>query len=995
MSWQYTPYALLSLMTAVVAAGLSLYALRRLETPGARMGALFMAAVSLWGVANAIDLSVTDLPSKLLWTKIAYLGIVVVPLAWFGFAAEYTGRERWMTRRNLALLAVVPVLTLALVFTNETHRLFWSETSLDTSGTFVALTVEYGVGFWGWCAYAYLLLGVGALLVVSMLVRSGSLYSKQGGALLFGVLAPWLGNALYLSGLSPVPNLDLTPYFLLLTGVAMMLAISRWGLLDVVPVARAAVVEGMPDGMIVLDSQDRVLDLNPAAQAISKLPAREAVGQPADQVIASEEVLSAVYGGAGETHVRVKAGDGPARRDYEVTLSSWRSPKRGRDIRFLMLRDVTERVERELLFRLIVENASDIVSIYDPGAGTRYVSPSVERVLGYTPEEVVAGGGVLGSPEVVHPDDLRKMLEGFDRVLKDPGIGLPLELRVRHKDGSWRNMEGICNNLLGYLEVGGVVATWRDVTERVKAEEEARRLNESLERRVAERTAELEESEKKYRKIFENAVEGIFQLSAEGRVVTANPAMARILGYTSTEELLSSAPDVAGELYADPGRREEISRALLRDGSVSGFEARVLRKDGSTAWVLVSARTLYGDSGEISGFEGTLQDVTERAEARRTLERRVAGLTGIAANLTVGQPLKATLDSLAAGVVETTAALACSVYLMDPGAKTLLLSGSCGLPEGYTDGLLAAWRGGAEHPALRCFESRKPMIVRGGRRMFLEDSLYAPIHHFVREAPWEAIHITPLVARGEALGTISAYYPPGIEPSEDEVTFLGAVADQASVAVQNARLFSAAQGAATLQERQRISRELHDSVSQALYGIALGSRTARTLLDRDPARAVEPMEYVLSLAEAGLAEMRALIFELRPEALESEGLISALEKRAAAVQARYGINVRTDLCEEPDIPPESKEALYRIAQEAMYNAVKHSGASNADLSVEIFPEGISLEIHDDGAGFDPSESFPGHLGLKSMRERAERRGGTLEIESAPGKGTRIRARIPR
>jgi signal transduction histidine kinase len=99
------------------------------------------------------------------------------------------------------------------------------------------------------------------------------------------------------------------------------------------------------------------------------------------------------------------------------------------------------------------------------------------------------------------------------------------------------------------------------------------------------------------------------------------------------------------------------------------------------------------------------------------------------------------------------------------------------------------------------------------------------------------------------------------------------------VAVENGRLFSAAQGAAALQERQRLSRELHDSVSQALYGIALGSRTARTLLDRgDPSRAVEPVEYVLSLAEAGLSEMRALIFELRPEALEKEGLVSALEK---------------------------------------------------------------------------------------------------------------------
>ena len=214
--------------------------------------------------------------------------------------------------------------------------------------------------------------------------------------------------------------------------------------------------------------------------------------------------------------------------------------------------------------------------------------------------------------------------------------------------------------------------------------------------------------------------------------------------------------------------------------------------------------------------------------------------------------------------------------------------------------------------------------------------------------------------------------------------------------MENARYFeqflTAARGQALLEERQRISRELHDSVSQALYGIALGSRTARTLLDRDLG-AVEPLEYVLSLSEAGLAEMRALIFELRPEALESEGLNSALEKQAAALRARHGISVRTSLGEEPALPPETKEALYRIAQEALQNTVKHAGAANVNLGVGRANGSVTLDVSDDGSGFDPAGDFPGHLGLRSMRERAESFGGTLQIESAPGEGTRIRVRI--
>jgi signal transduction histidine kinase len=214
------------------------------------------------------------------------------------------------------------------------------------------------------------------------------------------------------------------------------------------------------------------------------------------------------------------------------------------------------------------------------------------------------------------------------------------------------------------------------------------------------------------------------------------------------------------------------------------------------------------------------------------------------------------------------------------------------------------------------------------------------------------------------------------------------------VAVENARLLVEVRGKAALEERQRLARELHDSVSQALYGIALGAKTARTLLDRDPDKVASPLNYVLSLAEAGLAEMRALIFELRPESLESEGLVAALEKQAAALKARHEIGVEADLCEEPEASLEVKEALYRIAQEAMHNTVKHARASSVQIRMRCSPEHVTLEISDDGIGFDSEGDFPGHLGLHSMRERTERLGGTLAVESAPKKGTEIRVWVP-
>ena len=197
-----------------------------------------------------------------------------------------------------------------------------------------------------------------------------------------------------------------------------------------------------------------------------------------------------------------------------------------------------------------------------------------------------------------------------------------------------------------------------------------------------------------------------------------------------------------------------------------------------------------------------------------------------------------------------------------------------------------------------------------------------------------------------------------------------------------------------MEERQKLARELHDSVSQALYGIALGLHTARIQLDRDPRALLESLDYLLSLAEAALAEMRALIFELRPESLESEGLVAALSKQGAALQARHDLIVQMDLCEEPALPLQAKQELYRITQEALQNTVKHAHARQVGLVLHQTADAVILEIRDDGIGFDPLGSFPGHLGLRSMRERVSHLGGMLQIESAPGQGTHLCTQVP-
>ena len=198
---------------------------------------------------------------------------------------------------------------------------------------------------------------------------------------------------------------------------------------------------------------------------------------------------------------------------------------------------------------------------------------------------------------------------------------------------------------------------------------------------------------------------------------------------------------------------------------------------------------------------------------------------------------------------------------------------------------------------------------------------------------------------------------------------------------------------AVLNERQRLARDLHDSVSQVLYSIGLGVRSAQTALERDPGQVQGSLDYISRLAEGGQVEMRALIFELSPESLRTEGLAAALERQASVLRMRHQLNVQSRFCAEPELPLQVKEAVYRVAQEATHNIVKHAHASRVEMSLECTGSEVVLVVRDDGLGFDPAAVPRGHLGLQSMRERASRYNGHLSITSQPGQGTKVELRL--
>ncbi|MFI5366952.1 MAG: histidine kinase N-terminal 7TM domain-containing protein [Candidatus Binatia bacterium] len=272
---------------AGLAAAMALVAWRRRGTPGGTSFAWLMLALSEWALTSAFEKVATEIPTRVLWAKVQYLGIAGVPPLWLTFALRYSRQDRWLKRRNVAFVWIMSGITVVLVATNEWHHALWTKIvpAADTVGAL--LLYSHGAWFWIFAAYTYLLLFVGTVALVSALFRYPHTYRYQAVTVLIGLAIPWVSNMIYLAGWSPVSGLDLTPVAFTITGVMYAWGLFRFQLFDLVPVARDAVIEGMSDGVVVLDALNRIADINPAAQRMIGVRDASLVGQSVAAVLAA------------------------------------------------------------------------------------------------------------------------------------------------------------------------------------------------------------------------------------------------------------------------------------------------------------------------------------------------------------------------------------------------------------------------------------------------------------------------------------------------------------------------------------------------------------------------------------------------------------------------------------------------------------------------------------------------------------------------------------
>jgi len=616
--------------------------------------------------------------------------------------------------------------------------------------------------------------------------------------------------------------------------------------------------------------------------------------------------------------------------------------------------------EREEQYRSIFEATTDGLVISDMHGYVVEANPAFCRISGYSRDELI---GVHGTA-LTHADSLYTVEQSL-RAIREGGELHYQGLGLR-KDGSVCPAE-VHVGTFTYKGQPHMLAVVRDITDRVQTEEQLR-----------EQAEQLREREEQYRSIFETSLNAILIADQDGFIVEANPAACKRYGYAHNELIGLHGRDLVHPDFHDV---VDEARQTIRVGKPFSRQVIGVRKDGSH----------FHSEGRAVGFMyrgephvlSVGEDITERVKAQELLEQQVEErtreLTGLLeVSRRVGSTLE--LDPLLGLVLDE--------------LKTVIDYGAAGIlvVEGDVVQVLE-FRGPVPHPHLRtpvpASDWPEWEQVRRGQTVIVDDRRDRTDPFLLR-----SYLAAPMTVRDRVIGGLSvSHASPGYFTAH-HASLLQSFANQAAVAIENARLYEKAQELAALEERQHLARELHDSVTQALYGIGLAAETTRLLLERDPARAGQSNATVQSLAEAGMAEMRALLFELRPESLELEGLTAALQKQANALGARYEIPVETTLCGEPATSLPVKEALYRIAQEALHNAIKHAHPTRMELRLDCAHNEVLLEVRDDGRGFDPSGSFPGHLGLRSMSERAAKLGGIVDIESAPGKGTRVRARMP-
>lgn len=430
-------------------------------------------------------------------------------------------------------------------------------------------------------------------------------------------------------------------------------------------------------------------------------------------------------------------------------------------------------------------------------------------------------------------------------------------------------------------------------------------------------------------------------------------------------------------------------------------EYRLRDQDGDWRYWDDRGTAFWDEQDHAFKMVGACTDITERIHAYQMLEQRVEERTrelrtllnvlhNVTSTLELQPLLELILDQLRS-VVDYTGA---SVMALQGNALSVVAYRGVIAQEQALQIRFSLDKDSANRQVIT---EKRPIIISDTRQSSSEARSFqvsvkqrpdVPLGYI---ASWMGV---PLIAHDTVIGMLSFDHSQPNHYTERHAALVMAFANEAAIAIENAQLYEQAQELAAVEERQRLARELHDSVTQSLYGVTLYAEAAARLLSGEQRERAEEYLHTLGVtAREALREMRLLIFELRPPLLEKEGLVNALRARLEAVEGRAGLQVHLDAQENLHLPVEVEKEIYRIVQEALNNVLKHSEARSISIELRRTKDTMWVQVTDDGIGFDLRQDSYG-MGLPGMRERVELLHGQLELESAPGEGTCVKISVP-
>jgi PAS domain S-box-containing protein len=590
MTWQSTFLPLLYLINTGIALIIMQAAWQRRHTRGARPFFWMVLAVAIWLFTAAMELIVPGISQKIFWSKLQYFGITALPALWFMFALEYSqvGEQPQRIRQPyLALLWTIPVITLILALTNEMHGLIWSEITPIQGTTSTFFLYEHGVWFWIFAVYSYTTLLTGTLLLIFGAARFPSEYHRQTIMLLIGAAIPWIANIAYLSGATAWVGVDLTPIAFCLTGVIYAYQVFRFQLFDLVPIAQNSIVENMEEGIVVLDAQERVIYINPAAQKL--LRAGNVIGRPAKDTLAALSTL--ISDDPTDTRrVLELPNEDLAVRFVDYHAQVLHNHRGNRNGQIIVLRDITERKKEEERLRLLIDTVPDGIIVVDQHGSITMANQRVEQMLGYSPSELnsqsfkiiipefYAGSSEMMSAYFQNPTGLENV-HGYEVfVVCKNGSNLPVQIQLKQSvtpDGPM------------------ILATLRDLSQQKATEEQLNQQSVAL----------------------ASAASAILITNREGRITWVNPSFTLVSGF-SAEEAIGNKPSLLKSGLHDEKFYADLWQTILAGNNWHG-EVTNRHKDGSLFTEEATIAPVRNNQGDITHFIAIKQDVTKRKELER------------------------------------------------------------------------------------------------------------------------------------------------------------------------------------------------------------------------------------------------------------------------------------------------------------------------------------------------------------------------------------------